>query len=284
MLDQAQLVRDAVRLRRAHHRHPADEDLVAVRANLERAAGPTVGRAATGRLLGVSQTALDRWIAAGDVPVVLTARGRREVPLRTVLVLIEAVEAHAASPRPLAAAIRARRASQSPRNRGDSRPIGHRTAELRGLAYHRAIAEQLDDALIADALVQLHRWRDEGRIRQRYGDMWAALLTGPRARLLEVLRTDDEPATTLRQSSPFAGMLDEREPRRRSAYHRLDAMAIEPFDIDSKTWQALDAEKRRLLRPTGLSIEEKLRRGQRLSAQAAALRRGIIRDEPVRRS
>jgi hypothetical protein len=61
-------------------------------------------------------------------------------------------------------------------------------------------------------------------------------------------------------------------------------MANEPFDIDRRTWQSLDAEKRRLLRPAGLSIEEKLRRGQRLSAQAAALRRGIIRDEPpVRR-
>jgi len=39
-------------------------------------------------------------------------------------------------------------------------------------------------------------------------------------------------------------------------------------------------EQRRLLRPTGLSIEEKLRRGQRLSAQAAALRRSLVRDEP----
>ncbi|HXE43925.1 MAG TPA: hypothetical protein VN635_01895 [Conexibacter sp.] len=62
-------------------------------------------------------------------------------------------------------------------------------------------------------------------------------------------------------------------------------MTTEPFDIDRKTWQSLDAEKRRLLRPTGLSIEEKLRRGQRLSAQAAMLRRAIVRDEPpVRRS
>lgn len=119
MLDQAQLVQDAVRLRRAHRRHPADEDLVAVRANLERAAGPTVGRAATARMLGVSQT----------------------------------------------------------------------------------------------ALVQLRRWRDEGRIHPRYADRWAELLTGPRAQLLQVLRADDEPAATLRQSSPFAGMLDERERR-----------------------------------------------------------------------
>lgn len=213
MLDQAHLVRDAALLRRAHHRHPADDDLVAVRANLERAAGPTVGRAATARLLGVSQTALDRWIAAGDVPVVLTPRGRREVPLRAVLDLLDAVEAHADRARPLAAAMRARHGAWPSRAGGDGPPTGHRTAELRGLAYHRTIAERLDDALIADALVQLHRWRDEGRIHPRYADRWAELLNGPREQLAEALRADDEHAATLRQSSPFAGMLDELERR-----------------------------------------------------------------------
>jgi hypothetical protein len=55
--------------------------------------------------------------------------------------------------------------------------------------------------------------------------------------------------------------------------------------VDRSVWAQLNAEKRQLLTPVGASIEEKLRRGQRLSAQAAALRRGIIRDEPpVRRS
>jgi hypothetical protein len=288
MLDRAELVRDAVRLRRAHRRHPTDDDLLTVRAHLERAAGPTVGRAATARLLGVSQTALDRWIATGDVPVILTARGRREVPLRIVLDLVEAVDAHGDRARPLAAAMRTRRASRSPksaRNSDDGPPTGHRTAELRGLAYHRAIAERLDDALVADALVQLRRWRDEGRIHRRYADRWAELLSGPREQLLEALCTDDEPAAALRQSSPFAGVFDTWEQGRPPAYDLHDAMPTDPFDIDRKTWQALDAEQRRLLRPSGMSIEAKLRRGQRLSAQAAALRRAIVRDEPpVRRS
>jgi hypothetical protein len=214
MLDQAQLVRDAVRLRRAHHRHPADEDLVAVRADLERAAGPTVGRAATARLLGVSQTALDRWIARGDVPAVLTPNGRREVPLRAVLELVDTVEAHADRRRPLAAALRRRRGEKlTHAGLPHVRETGHRTAERRGLAYHRAIADRLDDAAVADALVQLRRWRDDGRIHPRYADRWAQLLTGPREQLVEALRADDEHAAALRQSSPFAGVLDEHERR-----------------------------------------------------------------------
>lgn len=191
ILTREQLVRDAVRLRRAHHRQPHDEDLAAVRASIERAAGPTVGRAASARLLGVSQTALDRWIGTGDVPTVLTPGGRREVPLPALVDLLEALDARRATiteRHPLAAVLRERRAPT---------PTG----------------------------------TDRGR----------TIGTIP-----------------------------------------VDA---DLFNIDRETWQALDAEKRRLLQPTGLSIEEKLRRGQRLSAQAAALRRSIVRDEhPVRRS
>jgi hypothetical protein len=56
-------------------------------------------------------------------------------------------------------------------------------------------------------------------------------------------------------------------------------MTTYPLPIDRDAWRELDAEQRRLLRPTGLSIEEKLRRGQHLSAQAAALRRALVRDE-----
>lgn len=57
-------------------------------------------------------------------------------------------------------------------------------------------------------------------------------------------------------------------------------MGTDPLNVDRERWQALDAEQRRLLQPTGLSIDEKLRRGQHLSAQAAALRRSLVRDEP----
>lgn len=43
--------------------------------------------------------------------------------------------------------------------------------------------------------------------------------------------------------------------------------------VDRDTWQTLSNEQRRRLRPTGLSVEDRLRLGQRLSAHAAAVRR-----------
>ena len=61
--------------------------------------------------------------------------------------------------------------------------------------------------------MRVRRWRDEGRIHPRYADAWDELLTGPRNRLLRTLRADDERAATLRQSSPFAGLLGEAERR-----------------------------------------------------------------------
>ncbi len=44
-------------------------------------------------------------------------------------------------------------------------------------------------------------------------------------------------------------------------------------------WQRLNAEKREMRRrPAGESVEDLLRAGQRLSAQAAALRSGLLGD------
>jgi len=210
------LVRQAALLRRAHQRHPHDADLAAVRTALEAAAGPTLGRAPAARLLGVSQTALDRWATAGDVPLVLTPGGRSEVPVPALLELLTAVEARRSSGarRPLSAVLRERRAAAAAMPEDLPGGVdGHRTAEQRALAYHRRVAERLDDALVADALVRLRRWREEGRIHPRYAQAWEELLRGPRAELAATLRADGETAAALRQSSPFAGALGERERR-----------------------------------------------------------------------
>jgi hypothetical protein len=217
ILSSEQMAPALMQLRRAHRRHPDDPDLADARAAFERATGPTVSRAASARLLGVSQTAIDRRIAAGDVPVVMTASGRWEVPLTPLLDLLEAVEQRRrrGSLRPLAAVVRDRRGTAGEPVRSDAAHGGggHRRAELRGRAYHEAIAGRIDDAAIADALVRLRRWRGEGRIHPTYADAWEGLLSGPRERLLDALRADDERAVALRQSSPLAGLLDERERR-----------------------------------------------------------------------
>lgn len=224
--ERERLVDNLIRLRKAERAPPAREDIAAVRADLERMAGPTLTRAMTARLLGVSQTALDRWVATGDIPVLVTRSGRRETPLRALLELIEAVgERRLANPRdrhPLGSVLRERRSAAERMNvsgllrstelrRGED---GHRGAELRALAYHRAVAQRLDATIVQDARDRLARWRSQARIDPRYAWRWDEVLAMALAQIARLIGEDTPRMRDLRQSSPFAGALSEHERRR----------------------------------------------------------------------
>src|SRR5829696_1034584 len=146
-----QLIRSLVQLRRAEASAPDSPDLLAVRETLEDIVGQTVSRALAARVLGVSQTALDRRIQRGDVPVVPTERGRREVPVRALVDLAGAVEAlgtmQDGAQSALGAVLDRRRRDAEQLDPDDILPPrylrtadrhGHRRAELRAIAYHRA--------------------------------------------------------------------------------------------------------------------------------------------------
>jgi len=88
----------------------------------------------------------------------------------------------------------------------------HRLAEARSRAYHRLIAERLTSAMIAAARAQLDRWVTQGAaLHPTYAEAWRRLLDGPLDDVRAVLVGDDEQSATLRQVSPFAGMLSPRE-------------------------------------------------------------------------
>ncbi len=88
-----ELFENIVRLRRVARELPGNADVSAVRRALESELGETVSRRLASRILGVSHTALDRWVKAGDLPLVYSAQGRVEVPVPAVLDLYESVEA-----------------------------------------------------------------------------------------------------------------------------------------------------------------------------------------------
>jgi hypothetical protein len=229
------LISDVVRLRRAEHRAPpsARDDIAAVRANLESMAGATVTRAIAARLLGVSQTALERWIVGGDIPVVIARSGRHEVPLHALVKLIEAVrERRLAEPRdrhPLGSVLRERRSEAERLNastllraidRRDRHRGSHRDAELRSLVYHRAVAQLLDEDVIRDAEDRLARWCSQDRINPRYARQWEKILAQPPSQIARMIGQDTQRMRDLRQSSPFAGTLS--EPERRRALAAID--------------------------------------------------------------
>jgi hypothetical protein len=216
-----ELFEHIVRLRRAGREVPGNKDISTVRVGLERELGETVSRRMAARVLGVSHTALGRWIESGDLPVVLSAAGRVEIPVPALIELRESVDADRTDgPRRYALApTMSRYRAAAERIRSDDLKAvqddsGHSRASARSLAYHRVIARRLRRPMVGEARHVLYRWRDQGRIDSRYADRWEDILSEPLAEIRRTLVEESPDAADLRQNSPFAGMLSEAERRR----------------------------------------------------------------------
>lgn len=217
------ILEDIMRLRRAERSAP-DADVATVREDLEARLGGTISRSLAARLLGVSHTALNNWVASGDIPVVITERGRREIPIPVLLDLRDRVEEerrsgrrglHVLEPAMVEARRRAERMRPPAMPAGSARADGpHRGPERRSLAYHRAIAPRLRRPTVEEARRRLRRWREEGRIDPRHARAWEEVLAMPMARIREAITADDERGRDLRQNSPLAGLLSEPERRK----------------------------------------------------------------------
>lgn len=88
----------------------------------------------------------------------------------------------------------------------------HRLAELRSLAYHRAVAERLreDPTLLDAARERLERWARLGQMHEAYAAQWRSALSDSTV-LHELLTADTEPARAARQCTPFPGALPSRQ-------------------------------------------------------------------------
>jgi hypothetical protein len=219
--EREKIIENVARLRRAERQAPS-ADVAAVREDLESQLEGTVSRSLAAKLLGVSHTALNNWIASGDVPAVITKRGRREVPIGTLLDLREQVDderrkggrrLHALEPIMVDARRRAEQ-MRSPTLPREGRSAPHREPELRSLAYHRALAPRLRRPMVDAAERKLKRWYDEGKVDPRYVRAWEEVFALPMAGLREAITGDDQRGRDLRQNSPFAGLLSEPERRR----------------------------------------------------------------------
>jgi len=217
------LVDSIVRLRRAERMPQASDDVSLVRRRLESQLGPTLSRSRASRVLGVSQTALDRWVGGGQIPTVTTPSGRREVPRQVVIELRESLDrlrSKGITRHPLGTALAERRDASVPVESGPAetregpQPIGHDTADRRGLAYHRTIAERLDDGLVAEARERVERLVADGHMHPAYAERWRGILDLPSAQIAASISEDSQDARNLRQNSPFAGVLNEHERRR----------------------------------------------------------------------
>lgn len=214
-----ELFENVARLRRVGQDVPGNSDLATVRAALERELGATVSRRLAARILGVSHTALDRWIRGGDLPTVYSREGRTEIPVPALLELCESVHTERGARYVLKPTMeRQRDAARDLRIDEDlqdgDRSGTHDRALARNLAYHRAVARQLRRPMVDEARHVLFRWRAEGRISDYYADRWADIFDQPIREIRRALVDMSSNGDDLRQNSPFAGLLSEPERRR----------------------------------------------------------------------
>jgi hypothetical protein len=212
------LLANIIRLRQAERQAPQVREIVAVRADLERELGDTVSQRLAASTLGVSHTALARWIKSGDLPVVPTVTGRREVPVGALVDLYDRVidERSRGRQHVLEPSMRAgERRAQRMRPEELVGPVdGDDRAQRRSLAYHRAVARQLRRPMVDDARHLIWKWREQGKIDERYAQRWEEILAQPVADVRRTISEEGPDADDLRQNSPFAGMLSEPERRR----------------------------------------------------------------------
>jgi excisionase family DNA binding protein len=221
--DTRETIRNLLLLRRLERQADPFQwaDLASVRDFLETLVGATVRPAEAARLLGISHPALKRWIDKGEISALVTPDGGTEVPLSELLELLEEVEQNrreGIGDRPLARVIRERNrraveAVEIDRLLPRRRTRDHRVPELQSLAYHRLVAERLDERLVADARRRLERWRASGSIHPSWAEQWERILAMPVTGVAKAISSNTKTARALRQTSPFAGALNEQERR-----------------------------------------------------------------------
>ena len=103
---------------------------------------------------------------------------------------------------------------ETPAEHSAPRLCRHALLDARRLATHREIAKRIDadPALLDKALGNIERWsRQMGRTPPALAEWQGLLHTLPWERIRPLLVQDDEESRRLRQSSPFVGILTQRE-------------------------------------------------------------------------
>jgi hypothetical protein len=223
--DRKQTLERIARLREAEEQRSSPA-VSQVREELEGDLGGTVSRALAADFLGVSHTALNRWVSSGDVPVVHTVTGRTEVPIPVLNDLRTRVERdgssgrrrlHRLEPAMIESRKRAEHLHPDPTLLAELETgeiDRHRLAELRSLAYHRALAPRLRRPMIDRARAKLDHWEREGKIDPRHAAAWRELLERPLGEIRSAIGTDDAHSRDLRQNSPLGGLISEPERRK----------------------------------------------------------------------
>lgn len=165
------------------------------------ALGEAVPQRTAARALGVSHPEVSKLISAKKLRTVDTARGKAQISVESLLELIESGDGvHAVVD--IKEKRREKAAAKIPEGKRDLEQI----MEMRALAFHRAMARNLDRATCDRASEVVRELRETGAMTEEQADEWESLLDRPVSDVAAKM-TDYSPAgVKLRESSPFNAM------------------------------------------------------------------------------
>ena len=88
----------------------------------------------------------------------------------------------------------------------------HRLAEERSLALHRAVADKLasEPETLELARARVRRWLESAEVSPHWARAWNEVLSRSLPEIRAFLVDESEEARSLRQVTPFAGVIDPR--------------------------------------------------------------------------
>ncbi len=198
------MIQGLVGLRRVRQLLPGNADVDRGIEGILAALGEAVSQRTAARSIGITHPELSKLITARELVVLDTARGRSQIEVESLVSYIEQNDVAAPQP-PAWKQRRAEREAAGQDAAAESQQEAlARIMKMRALAFHRAIARNLDAEMVEAAREVLAAMREAGRIDEQQGAEWAALLERPVSDIAARM-TDYSPAgDALRQVSPFS--------------------------------------------------------------------------------
>lgn len=197
------MVQGLVGLRRVRALLPGNTDVDRGIEGLKAALGEAVSQRTAAKSIGVAHPELSKLITARELVVIDTARGRSQIELESLVGYIEANDVAAPEPPAWKQRRAAREAAGEDAEAESQQEALARIMKMRALAFHRALARNLDRAMVETARESLAAMREAGKITPEQAEAWSTLLERPVSDIAARMADYSPAGDALREASPF---------------------------------------------------------------------------------
>lgn len=197
------MIHGLVGLRRVRLLLPGNEDVDRGISGIKAALGEAVSQRTAAKAIGITHPELSKLISAKELAIKDTARGRSQVEVESLVAYIEGADLSPPEPPAWKRRRAEREAAAADPDLADQQADLQRIMKMRALAFHRALARNLDRELVERAQEIVADWRESGELSAEQAEAWEVLLARPVTDIAAKM-TDYSPAgEALREKSPF---------------------------------------------------------------------------------